>query len=163
MIDPINYDVAELRTLAGQRDATAFSEATRVEASSFQWGTSPPVRERTHNEMLLSPEHRRRLLLLHDVPFDPTNATPVLSSLSTESTALAFAWLEYLGAVAGTTEARTVLAQYRDAGWLTAPVTEQLHAYLAWLAPREGDGLAAMSQADHLLSFAYVAALAAQQ
>jgi hypothetical protein len=42
-------------------------------------------------------------------------------------------------------------------------VMETLHEYPAWIAPREGAGHAAMDQSDHLLRFAYIAALATQQ
>jgi hypothetical protein len=77
MLDPINDDVAELRALADETD-----EATRIEAYGFRWVTSPPTApERASDELLLSPEQRRWLLLLHDVPFDPTDPTPVLSTL----------------------------------------------------------------------------------
>lgn len=164
MVDPINYDVTELRTLAEHRDEAALSESHPIEADGFQWVTPPPAaRECAPDEPLLRPDQRRRLLALHEVPFDPTAATPVLSTLSTDSTPLAFTWLEALVALAGTGGTHAALDLYHDAGWLTAAVTETLDEYLTWIAPREGPGLAALDRTDHLLSFAYVAALAAQQ
>lgn len=159
MLDPINYDVAELRALAAETDTAA-----RIEASGFRWVTPPPTApERAHDEPLLSPEQRRRLLLLHGVSFDPTDSTPVLSTLPPDSTVLVFTWLEYLIAIGGTSGAHTALALYHNTDWLTGSVLETLHEYLAWIAPREGNGLAALDQSNHLLSFAYIAALAARQ
>lgn len=158
MVDPINYDVDELRALAA-----ATGEAARTEVYGFRWVTPPPMaREPTRDEGFLSLEQRRRLLLLHGVSFDPADATPVLSTLPTDSPALVFAWLEFLVTIVGTDGTRMALARYQEVGWLTAAVRETLHEYLAWIAPRDGDDCAAMDQADHLLSFAYVAALAAR-
>lgn len=159
VVDPINYDIAELRALAAETN-----EATRTEACGFRWMTPPQTPpERVPPEGFLTPEQRRRLLLLHDVAFDPADTTPVLRTLPADRPALAFTWLEYLLAIAGTNGAKTALGQYHEVGWLTEAVRESLHEYLAWLAPRHGDGGGVLEQADHLLSFAYVAALAARQ
>ena len=134
VVAPINYDVTELRALARHHDETAPVESSRIEASGFQWGAPPPAaHERVPDKPLLRPEQRRRLLLLHEVPFDPADATPVLTTLSTDSTPLAFTWLEYLVAIVGTGGTHAALDLYHDTGWITAPVAETLHEYLAWI------------------------------
>jgi hypothetical protein len=164
VIDPINYDVTELRALVHHREGATPSESRRSKAHGFQWITPPPAtRECAQDEPLLRPDQRRRLLLLHDVPFDPAAATPVLDGLPPDNAALVFAWLEYLVALAGTGGTHAALDLYHDTGWLTAPVTETLHEYLAWITPQEGDGLAVLDRTDHLLSFVYLTALAAKQ
>lgn len=162
MVDPINYDVAELRALVS-RDETAPSEPRRIEAAGFRWVTPPPAPRERQDEPLLQPEQRRRVLLLYKVPFDPADAMPVLNTLSTESTPLVFTWLEYLVAIVGTSGTHAALDLYHDREWITASVADTLHESLAWIAPREEDGLAVLDQTDHLLSFVYIAALAAQQ
>lgn len=158
-IDPIDYPVDELRTIADCDDVDIVSPESETEAHGFVW-SEPPDRHRTHIEDP-TPEQRQRLLAIAGIDSERVGEKPYLTTLSPEDAeAFITGWLEFLTIEAGTKGAIDALERYREVGWMTEPVAEKLEDRLQWIDRRDGNGFETFDRGDHLLNFAYVAKIA---
>lgn len=158
-IDPIDYPVDELRTIADCVDEDVVSSESESEIHGFVW-SEPPERHRTHVEDPTT-EQCERLLTIAGIDPERIGEKPYLTTLSTEdSEAFITGWLEFLTTEAGTQGAIDALERYREIGWMTEPVAEELKERLQWINHRDGNGFETFDRGDHLLNFAYVAKIA---
>lgn len=158
-IDPIDYPIDELRTIADCEDVDIVSPESESEIHGFVW-SEPPERHRTHVEDP-TPEQRERLLTIAGIDPERVGEKPYLTTLSTEDAgAFITGWLEFLSIEAGTQGAIDALERYCEVGWMTEPVAEKLEDRLQWIDHRDGNGFETFDRGDHLLNFAYVAKIA---
>lgn len=158
-IDPIDYPVDELRTIADCEDVDVVSPESETEVHGFVW-SEPPEGHRTHVEDP-TPEQRQRLFAIAGIDSERVGEKPYLTTLTPEDTeAFITGWLEFLTIEAGTQGAIDALERYREAGWMTEPVAEKLEDRLQWIDRRDGNGFETFDRGDHLLNFAYVAKIA---
>lgn len=159
-IDPVNYDVDELRELLGG-DSPAPRLEEEVEEDDFLWPSTSQYWALGVEEP--TPEQHKWLLKLLDGT-DPSalGSKPYLQAFPADNTArtLVLDWLECLSETAGFWGAIDALRRYREIGWFTPEVEQVLRDHMLGVSWRDGDGYDALDAADHLLSFAYVAKLA---
>lgn len=153
MLDPSDYDVRELRSVADLEgiDAEPGVSLPRAEGSDYR---PPAPGEPTHEqcEALVAiggvdPAD------LGDRPYLPTFPdTPAARRIGRD-------WITYLVVTAGEGETRSAIARYRALGWLGGDAAATLDARIddAVAALEPGDG--SLDCADHLLSFAHVVRL----
>ncbi|UPM43498.1 FlaD/FlaE family flagellar protein [Halocatena salina] len=159
VIDPIDYPVDELRTIADCVDTSVVSSRSESEIYGFVW-SEPPEQHRTHVEDPTA-EQRDRLLTIAGIDPEQIGEKPYLTTLSTDDAETFLTdWLEFLTCEAGTQGAIDALDRYREIGWMTEPVAEQLKERLRWIDHRDGNGFETLDRGDHLLNFAYVAKIA---
>jgi archaellum component FlaD/FlaE len=155
-VDPINYDLGELRTVTDQKSD---SFELNTEAHGFVW-SEPPEQYRTRIEDPTAEQHRR-LLTVAGIDPELVGDKPYLTTLPTEAAgSLVIDWLEFLTGEAGTKGAIDALARYQEIGWFTARVEDELKNSMQWIDNSDGDGFCVFDRGDHLLSFAYVAKIA---
>ncbi len=156
-LNPNEYDVEELRSVTeGEFPEAGFER--RVKEYGFLW--TEPSKFRAVGVEDPTPEQRERLMELEGA--DPTalSSKPYLESVPDDDEAI-LTWLEFLVATGGNEGALEALERYCTLGWITDSVESDLRGYMLGVGREEGNGLAAFDPADHLLSFAYVARLAA--
>ncbi|RRJ32198.1 FlaD/FlaE family flagellar protein [Halocatena pleomorpha] len=159
VIDPINYPVEELRTIADCVDTSIVSSLSDSEIHGFVW-SEPPEQHRTHVEDPTE-EQRKRLLMIAGIDSKRIGEKPYLTALATdEAETFITDWLEFLTLEAGTHGATEALDRYREIGWMTEPVAEQLKERLQWIDYRDGNGFDTFDRGDHLLNFVYAAKIA---
>lgn len=158
-IDPIDYPVDELRTIADCEDADIVSPGSESEIHGFVW-SEPPEQHRTHVEDPTS-EQIQRLLTIAGIDPERVGEKPYLTTLSTEDAGTFITgWLEFLTIEAGTQGAFDALERYHEVGWMTEPVAEELKEQLQWIDHQDGNRFETFDRGDHLLSFAYAAKIA---
>lgn len=158
-IDPIDYPVDELRTIADCVDADVVSSESASERHGFVW-SEPPEQHRTHVEDPTT-EQGERLLAIAGIDPERIGEKPYLTTLSAEDAeAFITGWLEFLTTEAGTQGAIDAIERYCEIGWMTEPVAEELEERLQWIDHRNGNGFETFDRGDHLLNFAYVAKIA---
>lgn len=156
-IDPNDYDVDELRELSGGEFPDAPFER-RVRERGFLWAT-PSDRRRLGIEDP-TPKQRRQLAALADLDADSLGEKPYLERLPDDDRTIR-TWLDSLSADAGYEGTLDALERYRRLGWYTEAVESGLRDHMIAVERRDGDGIGALDQTDHLLSLAHVARLAA--
>ncbi|WP_254528482.1 FlaD/FlaE family flagellar protein [Natrinema gelatinilyticum] len=158
-IDPVNYDVDELRELFGG-DSPAGRLEAHTEEDGFLWpsksqhwalGIEDPTAE----------QHKWLLKLLDGADRSTVESKPYLQAIPEGESArgLVLDWLEFLAETAGSWGAIDALSRYREIGWVTPAVEQDLRDHMLGVRWRDGDGYEALDTADHLLSFAYVVKL----
>lgn len=158
-IDPIDYPVDELRTIADCVDVDVVSPDSENEIHGFVW-SEPPEQHRTHVEDPTT-EQCERLLTIAGIDPERIGEKPYLTTLSSEDAeAFITGWLEFLTTEAGTQGAIDALERYQEIGWMTEPVAKELKERLQWIDHRNGNGFETFDRGDHLLNFAYVAKIA---
>jgi archaellum component FlaD/FlaE len=156
-IDPINYDLGELRTVTDHEDDGPEPD---TKAHGFVW-SDPPEQYRTRIEDPTLEQHRR-LLTIAGIDPELVGEKPYLTTLPTEAAgSFVIDWLEFLTGEAGTEGAIDALSRYQEIGWFTERVEDDLRNNILWIDTHDGDGFCVFDQGDHLLSFAYVAKIAA--
>lgn len=156
-VDPINYDLGELRTVTEQDND---GPELDTEAHGFVW-SEPPEQYRTHVEDPTSEQHQR-LLTIAGIDPELVGEKPYLTRVPTEAAgSFVIDWLEFLTGEAGTKGAINALARYQEIGWFTGHVENELRNSMHQIDDRDGDEFSGFDQGDHLLSFAYVAKIAA--
>lgn len=160
VVDPIDYDVDELREVSGGEFPDADFE-DRVKENGFLWA-EPSNRQAVGVEDP-TPDQRARLAGLEGVDPSALDAKPYLESLpeGENSDEAALDWVEFLTETGGNDGALGALERYRELGWITEAVENDLRGYMLGVGRQEGEGVEAFDRTDHLLSFAYVARLAA--
>lgn len=146
-VDPINYDIDELRSLT---DGEITTQVRDGHPENYRVHIPDPT-----------PEQFRRLLLLEEI--DPTTIgeKPYLTELPTDAAGgFVLDWLTFLTEEAGTDGAFEAISQYREIGWFTERIERKLWDSMLWIEYRDGFGITALDRADHLLSFAYMAKIA---
>jgi archaellum component FlaD/FlaE len=156
-VDPINYDLGELRTVSDSECSETVEQDTEVHG--FVW-SDPPEQYRTRIEDPTS-EQSQRLLTIAGIDPELVGEKPYLTTLPTEDArALVIDWLEFLTSEAGTEGATDALSRYCEIGWFTERVERELRTNMFWIDHHDGNGFDVFDQGDHLLSFAYVAKIA---
>lgn len=146
-IDPINYDIHELRSLADGETTTHFKDG---HPENYRVHIPDPT-----------PEQYRRLLLLEDIDPKTIGEKPYLTELPTDAAGgFVLDWLTFLTREAGTDGAVEAISQYRKIGWFTERIERKLWDSMLWVEHQDGFGITALDRADHLLSFAYMAKIA---
>lgn len=147
-LDPIDYDVVELRELARRR-------GDRYLEDGFLWPEPsegfPPVDDLADvdHEVAWTGSHEER-------------QKPYLSSLPATSAgdSLAQGWVERLVEDAGFSGATEALAYYEALGWITESVEDALHDHMLAAGNNPGGSLAELDREAHVESLARVIALA---
>lgn len=156
-VDPINYDLGKLRTVT---DQDSDGPELDTEAHGFVW-SEPPEQYRTRIEDPTAEQHQR-LLTIAGIDPELVGEKPYLTRVPTEAAgSFVIDWLEFLTGEAGTKGAIDALARYQEIGWFTARVENELRNSMRRIDDRDGDGFSVFDRGDHLLSFAYVAKIAA--
>jgi flagellar protein FlaE len=156
-VDPINYDLGELRTVTDHENDGPEPD---TKAHGFVW-SDPPEQYRTRIEDPTS-EQQQRLLTIAGIDPELVGGKPYLTTLPTEAAgSFVIDWLEFLTGEAGTEGAIDALSRYQEIGWFTERVEDDLRNNMLWIDTHDGDGFCVFDQGDHLLSFAYVAKIAA--
>lgn len=150
MLDPSDYDVRELRSVADLEgvDAETGVSLPRAEGSKYR---PPAPDEPTH-------EQCEALVAIGGVDPDHLGERPYLRTFPDDPAARRIGrdWIAYLVMTAGADATRNAIGRYRALGWLgeTAATTLDDRVDDAVAALDEGDG--SLDRADHLLSFAHV-------
>lgn len=147
-IDPIEYDVTELRELARVR-------GDRYVVDGFLWSelpdSFPPVEWHSGPERSVawsgSLEERQKPYLRR-VPDGPAGRR------------VAREWIRGLVERAGSDAAVEALSYYESLGWLTEAVREELEGFLLAVGYRAGGSIDDLARADHVESLARTARLA---
>jgi hypothetical protein len=147
-IDPIEYDVAELRLLARVR-------GDRYVADGFLWTELPESLPPTEG----TAEYDRPTAWSGSLD---ERQKPYLRRLpgNDRGERLAMEWIRGLVDRAGAGAAVEALAYYESLGWLTEAVREELEDYLLAVGYRGGGSLEDLTRADHIESLARAARLA---
>jgi len=147
-IDPIEYDVVELRELARVR-------GDRYVADGFLWSELPAsfpstegVAEYDRPATWTGSLEERQKPYLRRLPDDE------------EGRRVAREWIEDLVDRTGSDAAAEALAYYESLGWLTEGVREGLEDYLLAVGYRSGGSIEDLTRADHVESLARTARLA---
>lgn len=150
-LDPIDYDVVELRELARRR-------GDRYLEDGFLW--PEPSEEFPDVEELAGVDHQvtwtgsleeRQKPYLADLPDGPA------------SDAVVRRWVERLVETAGFDGAVEAFAYYEALGWITESVEADLHDYMLAAGNSPGGSLDALDRTAHVDSLARVIALAQLQ
>ncbi|WP_458208851.1 FlaD/FlaE family flagellar protein [Haladaptatus sp. NG-SE-30] len=160
-IDPINYDVDELHELF-DREGEVGQLESQVKEDVVLWPSKAQYPALSIEDP--TPEQHKWLCkLLEGVNPSMLGSKPYLHEFpkDKEASALTFDWLHFLSETAGFWGTVDTLILYQTLGWFTPQVAKDLHDHLFGIAMSNGDGYKALDTADHLLSFAYVAKLAA--
>lgn len=158
-VDPINYDLEELRTILGCETVDGTSFEPESEAYGFVW-TEPPEQHRACIEDP-APEQSRRVLTFAGIDPELVDEKPYLTMLPPETAgAFVMDWLEFLAIEAGTEGAIDAIERYQEIGWFTERVEQDLRNGMLWIDQYDGNGFDMFDQSDHLLSFVYVAKIA---
>lgn len=149
-INPRNYDIDELRRMAGNG------------GDEFQFGVQPQSGPRGA-EAILRSNQQRELALLDQVAPDATKSKPYLTEPPSTYAAevLVFEWLEYLVAKVGFQRTAAALSYYASIGWITDESEVALREYLRGVGGGDDGGNTRLDMDDHLLSLIYVARLSA--
>ena len=147
-IDPIEYDVAELRELARVR-------GDRYVADEFLW-TELPESFRPADE---TAEYDRPSTWTGSLD---ERQKPYLRAIpdDEEGRVIAREWVEGLVNRAGSDAAVEALSYYESLGWITEAVREELEGYLLAVGYRSGGSLGDLTRADHVESLARTSQLA---
>lgn len=160
VIDPIDYLVDELRTVADCENVDTIPLHEETEVHGFVW-SEPPQQYRAHIEDP-TPQQRQRLLAIADIEPERLGEKPYLVRISTEDAgAFITDWLEFLTTEAGTDGAIDALERYGEIGWMTEHVTTELKNEIRSREYHDGDGFETFDRGDHLLNFAYIAKISA--
>lgn len=153
VIDPSDYDVRELRSVADLEgvDAETGVSLPRAEGSEFR----PAAPD--------EPAHEQCEALVAIGGVDPADLgeRPYLRTFPDTPAARRIGrdWIAYLVMTAGESETRSAIGRYRALGWLgedaATTFDDRVDDAVAALEP--GDG--SLDRADHLLSFAHVVRL----
>lgn len=147
-IDPIEYDVSELRELARVR-------GDRYVADGFLWTELPESFPPTEG----TAEHDRPVTWTGSLE---ERQKPYLREIpgTERGQRVAREWIRGLVERAGSGAAVEALAYYESLGWLTEAVREELEGYLLAVGYRPGGSLGDLTRADHVESLARTARLA---
>jgi archaellum component FlaD/FlaE len=153
VLDPSDYDVRELRSVADLEgvDAETGVSLPRAEGSAYR---PPAPDEPTH-------EQCEALVAIGGVDPSHLGERPYLPAFPDSDAArrLGRDWIAYLVMTAGEAATRNAVARYRALGWLgedaATTLDDRTDDAVAALDP--GDG--SLDRADHLLSFAYIVRL----
>jgi len=160
-INPCEYDLGELRAAAGVRAAD--------DGDGGRWGprmdvpfASADADARPAGDETLRDRLRRAIYEREAAARRSTLARPYLTAVPTSYVGVVttFEWLDYLLRRAGRTGARDALDHYEDLSWLSASAADELETHLAGLDATTS-GTDELTVDDHLVSFVYVAKLAA--
>jgi archaellum component FlaD/FlaE len=160
-INPCEYDLGELRAAAGLR-ATAGDDGGRwgptidVPFASDDPGPRPAADE-TFRERL-----RETIYELETAAPRSASERPYLTTVPTSYVGVvtAFEWLDYLLRRVGRAATRDAISHYEALSWLSPAAADELETHLAGLETGT-PGAGELTVDDHLVSFAYVAKLAA--
>lgn len=147
-LDPITYDVVELRELSRRR-------GDRYVEDEFLWPEPsegfPPLDD------LAEFGHPNRWTGSHE-----ERQKPYLDAIpeSRAAASLVDRWVERLVETAGFDGAVEALAYYRSMGWITETIESELQDYLLAAGHHPGGSLAALDRSVHVDSLARVIALA---
>lgn len=148
-LNPRDYDIAELRSMAGGEFA----------ADPDAGGEVPPLPpgERAHRRRLA------RDLLTFAAAAGGDVERPYLDRLPASRAAepVVFDWLDFLLTVGGESGARSALNYYERVGWLSASAREELEAYVDGFSATHRGGDGRLTTADHRESLGFVARLRA--
>ncbi|WP_248897850.1 FlaD/FlaE family flagellar protein [Haloplanus halobius] len=150
MIDPADYDVQELRSVAGMDDADAETDVTLPRAAGSKYRSATPD-EPTH-------EQCERLVAVGGVDPAVLGERPYLPTFPNvpEARRIGRDWIAYLVTTAGEAEAKSAIGRYRALGWIgedaAATFLDRIDDAAAALQP----GDESLDRADHLLSFGYI-------
>lgn len=170
MLNPREYDLDELRDVAGvdvRVDGGEASEARRSssgEGSEFDGGEAEPTdfgRPLPAADLVTLARQYRELAARGDEP--DGDALPLAGVPDDAgSVMLTLEWLDFLVYRAGVHGALGALDYYRDVGWLTGRAERQLRSYLRGLDAPGGraGGLDALDARDHRQSLLFVTRLA---
>lgn len=146
-LDPIDYDVVELREMARRR-------GDRYLEDEFLWPEPsegfPPVDELAeggHEASWTGSYEERQKPYLSALPATPAGET------------LALRWIERLVERAGFDGATEALAYYEALGWITEGVEGELHDYMLAAGNHPGGSLDRLDREAHVDSLARVIAL----
>lgn len=150
MLDPSDYDVRELRSVADLEgiDAETGVSLPRAEGSAYR-PAAPD--EPTH-------EQCEALVAIGGVDPEVLGERPYLRTFPDAPAARRIGrdWIAYLVMTAGERETRSAIARYRALGWLgedaATTLDDRIDDAVAALPPGERS----LDRADHLLSFAHV-------
>lgn len=160
-INPCEYDLGELRAAAGVRedgdgDGGRWGPTMDVPFASADADSGPAgdaeLRERLRRTIYEYEAAAPRSALTR--PYLTTVPTSYVGVVTT------FEWLDYLLRRAGRDGARDALDHYENLSWLSTAAADELATHLAGLDVAT-PGTDQLTVDDHLLSFAYVAKLAA--
>ncbi len=148
-VDPREYDLAELRAMAGVDTprSDADIDAPRIEL---------PASESVHRGRL-----RRELLVLGEATDGLQK--PYLGSLpaNRNAEAIVFEWLDFLLTVGGFGGATDALRYYQMLGWVSEDARATLETYLDGFPDPRTSGDGRLTVEDHRESLAFVAQLRA--
>lgn len=147
-IDPIEYDVAELRELARVR-------GDRYVADGFLWLERPA----SHSPAEATAEYDRPSSWTGSLD---ERQKPYLRRLPGDERGrrVARKWVQGLVDRAGSDAAVEALSYYESLGWITEAVRDELEGYLLAVGYQSGGSLEDLSRADHVESLARTARLA---
>ncbi|MEF8843173.1 MAG: FlaD/FlaE family flagellar protein [Haloarculaceae archaeon] len=147
-IDPIEYDVAELRELARVR-------GDRYVADGFLWTELPESFPPTEG----AAEHDRPVTWTGSLE---ERQKPYLREIpeTERGQRVVREWIRGLVERAGSGAVVEALAYYESLGWLTEAVREELEGYLLAVGYQSGGSLEDLTRADHVESLARTARLA---
>lgn len=148
MLNPREYDPAELHTLADTAAAESVGSDDWVDPTEFLGSIESQVQASQLGELyfLAAAMGGAERPYLDRVPNVPTGAR------------LALDWLEFLVAIGGREGARRALSYYRSVQWLGEAAYEELSALIEGIQPDEPGTL---RPAHHRTSLVFVARLAA--
>lgn len=153
VLDPADYDVGELRSVAELEDIDAETGISLPRAAESGYRSAAPD-EPTH-------EQCERLVAVGGVDPAALGERPYLTAFPDvpEGRRIGRDWIAYLVTTAGERETRSAIGRYRALGWIgeeaAATLDDRVEDAVAALPP--GDG--SLDRADHLLSFAHVVRL----
>jgi len=175
-VDPSDYSVDELRAVAGEeRSEVDTDRERRFGEHGFLWGD--PFGHRALGVEAPTPGHCERLLALEGIDPPTLGPEPYLEGIPEcgRTDEVVFGWLEFLSKVAGYEGTLEALERYRTLGWIAEAAERDLRGYMLGI-DREGTdgpgqerergqekGFGALDRADHVVSFAHVAWLAARE
>ena len=162
-VDPTDYSVDELRDVAGGAGTPDRGDDDRRSGEhGFLWGDPPGTRPL--DVEIPSREQRERVLELVGLDRSVPPSEPYLRAVpeGERTREVITGWLAFLTATAGYEATFEALEHYRSMGWTDEDAERELGAYMFGVDRQEGGGFGVLDRADHLLSFAHVAWLAAR-
>lgn len=147
-LDPIEYDVVELRELARRRGDQYLEDGFLWPEPSEGFPPLDDLADVTHEVRWTGSYDERQKPYLSELPSTP------------EAGRLVEQWVTQLVETAGFDGAREALAYYEALGWITEGIEAELQDYMLAAGNHPGGSLDRLDRDDHVDSLARVIALA---